>query len=265
MANINVVGGNRSSLPTIRKIGPADLKTVLARGIDDFLAMPSHVVFLSLIYPIVGVLLARLTFGSTLIHLLFPLTAGFAFIGPFAAIGLYEMSRRREAGLDTSWKHAFDVLRSPSMPAIIGLALVLTAIFLCWLAAAHWLYHFVGMGAPKSPTHFIADVFTTSPGHTLIVMGSGLGLLFAALVLTLSVVSFPMLLDQDVGITAAVATSVRAVLVNPVTMALWGLIVVILLAVGSVPFFLGLAVVMPVLGHATWHLYRCLVAPAASV
>lgn len=158
MANSDVLSSGRPAIATIRTIGPTDLKIVLGKGIDDFLAMPSHVVFLSLIYPIVGILLARLTFGDTLIYLLFPLTAGFAFIGPFAAIGLYEMSRRRELGLDTSWKHAFDVLRSPSLPAIIALALVLTAIFLCWLVAAHGLYHFVGMGAPQSPTHFVSDV-----------------------------------------------------------------------------------------------------------
>lgn len=264
MANSDAFSSGRLAIPTIRTIGPTDLKNVFRKGIDDFLAMPSHVVFLSLIYPIVGILLARLTFGDALIYLLFPLTAGFAFIGPFAAIGLYEMSRRRELGLDASWKHAFDVLRSPSLPAIITLALVLTAIFLCWLAVAHWLYHFVGMGAAKSPMHFLSDVFTTPLGHTLIMMGSAVGLLFGIVVLTISVVSFPMLLDRDVGFTVAVATSVRAVLANPITMIVWGLIVAAALVMGSLPFFLGLAVVMPVLGHATWHLYRRLVEPLST-
>ncbi|MBX9846272.1 MAG: DUF2189 domain-containing protein [Xanthobacteraceae bacterium] len=264
METIRVLPDDRTSHPSIRTIRPADLRNALAKGIDDFMEMPSHVVFLSLIYPIIGVVLARLTFGSSLIYLLFPLTAGFAFIGPFAAIGLYEMSRRREAGLVASWRHAFDVLHSRSIHDIIGLALVLAGIFLTWLAVAHWLYHFVGLGAPKSPAHFIADVFTTRPGITLIVMGSGIGLLFGAVVLILSAISFPMLLDRDVGAMVAVATSVRAVITNPVTMALWGLIVAALLTIGSLPFFLGLAVVMPLLGHATWHLYRCLVVPPSS-
>lgn len=249
---------------TIRRIGLDDVKAALANGVDDFLAMPSHVVFLSLIYPIIGLLLARLTFGLDLIHLLFPLTAGFAFVGPVVATGLYEMSRRRELKLDSSWKHAFDVLRAPSIWSIAALALLLTAIFLCWLAVAHWLYHFVGLGAPKSPTHFMRDVLTTSAGHKLILVGSAIGLLIGSLVLTISVVSFPMLLDRNVGARVAVATSIRAVLANPLTMALWGLIVATGLVVGSLPFFVGLAVVMPVLGHATWHLYRRVVEPRLS-
>ncbi|MBX9846942.1 MAG: DUF2189 domain-containing protein [Xanthobacteraceae bacterium] len=245
----------------IRTIGVADLKSALADGVNDFIAMPSHVVFLSLIYPVVGLLLARMTFGGDLIHLLFPLTAGFAFIGPFAATGLYEMSRRRELGLDVSWKHAFAVLQSPSLRAITVLALLLIGIFLCWLVAAHQLYHFVGIGPPKSPAHFIVDVLTTSPGHKLIFIGGAIGVLFGAIVTIISVVSFPMLLDRPVGALEAVATSVRAVIANPVTMALWGLAVAVALTIGSLPFFVGLAVVMPVLGHATWHLYRRIVEP----
>ena len=158
--------------------------------------MPSHMVFLSLIYPIVGVLLARMSFGNDLIHLLFPLTAGFALTGPFAAVGLYEMSRRRESGLDTSWKQAFDVLR-PSIRAITVLAIV---IFLCWLVVAHWLYHFVGFGAPESPAVFVRGVLTTSSGYKLILAGTAIGLLFGIVVLTISVVVFPILLDRNVGV-----------------------------------------------------------------
>ncbi|MBI3434459.1 MAG: DUF2189 domain-containing protein [Proteobacteria bacterium] len=256
MANFHAVTGDGSIPATVRRIGVADLKNALAKGFDDFVAMPSHVVFLSLIYPIVGLFLALVIFQNDVIHLLFPLTAGFAFIGPVAAAGLYEMSRRRELGLDTSWTHAFDVLRSASIGAISALALLLVVIFLCWLAVAHGLYHFVGMGAPISPTHFINDVLTTSPGHRLIAFGGAIGVLFGVIVMTISVVSIPMLLDRDVGAPVAVATSIRAVIANPATMALWGLVVAAGLIIGSLPFFVGLAIVMPVLGHATWHLYR---------
>src|SRR6267142_3633704 len=105
-------------LPAVRTIGLADLKDALAKGLDDFRAMPTHVIFLSLIYPIVGIALGSATFGYDVIPLLFPLAAGFALIGPFAAIGLYVLSRRRELGLDTSWKQAFDVIHSPSLSAI---------------------------------------------------------------------------------------------------------------------------------------------------
>ena len=171
------------------------------------------------------------------------------------------MNRRREAGLNTSWKHAFDVLGTPSIRAVAVLAFLLIVIFVCWLAVAHWLYHFVGFGAPESPTIFIRNLLTTSSGHKLLLVGSAIGLLFGIVVLTTSVVAFPLLLDRNVGAATAVATSIRAVLANPVTMTLWGSIVVAALVIGSLPFFVGLAVVMPVLGHATWHLYRRVVGP----
>ena len=249
--------------PSIRSIGAADLKRALLKGFDDFLAFPSHAVFLCLIYPVVGILLGRLALGYAVLPLLFPLAAGFALLGPLAAIGLYEMSRRREAGLPVSWQHVFDVLRSPSIGAIAALGLLLTVIFLIWLATAQAIYQglFGVDHAPASVEQFVQEVFFTGAGWKLILIGNGVGFLFALVALTISVVSFPLLLEHDVGAPVAVLTSVRAVLANPGAMALWGLIVAVLLALGSLPFFLGLTVVMPVLGHATWHLYRRLVSP----
>ncbi len=248
--------------PVVRHITPADLLQALARGLDDFSAMPSHAVFLCLIYPLLGLWLISLTSGYSMLPLAFPLAAGFALIGPLAAIGLYELSRRREAGLDTSSSHAFDVLRSPSLGAIVVLGVLLMAIFLIWLAVAEAIYvaNF-GYAAPASIRHFVEAVLTTTPGWHLIVVGTGVGFLFAAVVLTISAVSFPLLLDRDVGAAVALFTSIRVVIANPLTMALWGLIVAALLVIGSLPFFLGLTVVMPVLGHATWHLYRKAVQP----
>ena len=259
MAQSHVITGaaENSTAPQIRKIGLADLRYALARGLDDFLAMPSHAVFLCLIYPVAGFVMARLVLGYNVLPLLFPLAAGFALVGPFAAIGLYEMSRRREAGLDVSWRHALDVLRSPSIGAIAALGLLLVAIFLTWIAVAQAIYvaNF-GYTPAAAMSGFIQQVFTTPAGWALIVVGNGVGFLFAVLVLTLSVVSFPLLLDRDVGAATAILTSARAVMANPFSMAVWGLIVAVLLAVGSLPALIGLAVVMPVLGHATWHLYR---------
>src|SRR5258707_327190 len=136
MTHVITGATDNSAAPQIRKIGLADLKYALTRGLDDFLAMPSHAVFLCLIYPVVGFALARLVLGYNVLPLLFPLAAGFALVGPFAALGLYEMSRRREAGLDVSWKHALDVFRSPSIGAIAVLGLMLVAIFLVWVAVA---------------------------------------------------------------------------------------------------------------------------------
>jgi uncharacterized membrane protein len=251
-----------AAAPAIRRVGPADLWHALARGTDDFTAMPTHAIFLCAIYPLLGILLVGITFGYSMLPLAFPVAAGFALIGPLAAIGLYELSRRREAGLDSSSRHALDVLHSPSLGAVVALGLLLMAIFLIWLAVAQAIYvAFFGYSEPASIGRFVHDVFATRPGLYLIVVGSGVGFLFAAAVFVTSVVSFPLLLDRDVGAAVALLTSIRVVAANPLTMALWALIVTALLAIGSLPFFLGLTVALPVLAHTTWHLYRRAVVP----
>jgi uncharacterized membrane protein len=259
MTNFHVYVGHHavSAAPVIRKIGPSDIWRALAQGADDFRAMPSHLAFLCLIYPFCGLVLAYVTSQQNALHLIFPLASGFALVGPFAAIGLYEMSRRRELGLDTSWKYAFNVLRSPSIPSIAALGVLLLAIFVAWLTAAQWLYTgLYGPDAPASFFGFLEDVVSTQRGWMLIGFGCFMGFCFAVVTLAISVVSFPLLLDRDVGAAAAVATSVKAVRENLVTMALWGLTVAVALVIGSLPLFVGLAIVMPILGHATWHLYR---------
>jgi uncharacterized membrane protein len=263
MTHLDTMVGSDASqaLPVVRKIGMADLKDALAKGIEDFWAIPTHVIFLSIIYPVVALVLAQLTLND-LLQLFFPLAAGFALIGPVAALGLYELSRRRELGLDLSWTHAFGVRHSASIGGILALGVLLTVIFLLWVAVSQAIYiaNF-GYAPAASIPNFLRQVFTTPAGWTLIVVGNGVGFLFAVLVLTISVVSFPLLLDRDVGAVVAIQTSVRVVLMNPVTMAMWGLIIAGLLLIGSLPLFIGLAIVMPVLGHSTWHLYRKVVVP----
>jgi uncharacterized membrane protein len=262
MSQTHILVGASPVQPVVRRISPADLFSSLKLGRDDFLAMPTHAVFLCVIYPILGIFLIALTLDSSWLPLAFPIAAGFALIGPIAAIGLYELSRRREAGLDSSWHHAFDVLYSPSLPAIAALSVLLTVIFLVWLAVAQAIYiaNF-GYAPPSSIRQFATEVLTTDAGWRMIIFGTGIGFLFAAFVLAISAISFPLLLDRDVGAAVAVYTSLRVVRENPGTMALWGFIVAALLVLGSIPFFLGLTVVMPVLGHATWHLYRRAVEP----
>lgn len=250
----------------VRQITFADIRAALRRGFEDFGECRTDVIFLCLLYPIAGLVLARLAFGQDMLPLIFPLVSGFALIGPIAAIGLYEMSRRREQGREIGWVDAFGVLFSPAFGAIVGLSLILLTVFAAWLAAA-WAIYAVTLGPapPVSLTAFISDVFTTPAGWAMIVIGVGVGFLFAVLAFVISVVSFPLLLDRDVGLRAAVATSIHAVQSNPRTMTLWGLVVVGGLVLGSIPLLIGLAVVLPVLGHATWHLYRRVVAPPADV
>jgi uncharacterized membrane protein len=264
MANFHVVSGasERPAHVAIRKIGIDDIKFALRKGWEDFMAFPTQAVFVVLIYPIMGLVLGRLAVGSAVLPLVFPLVMGFALIGPIAAVGLYEMSRRREAGLDTQWYHVFDVFKSPSIGAIAALGVVLMILLLAWLYTAQAIYQSLfGLNAPDDIGTFLQEVFTTQAGWKLIVYGNIAGFCFALASFLIGAVSFPLLLDRDVGAAAAVATSVRAVIDNPVTMAIWGVIVAALLVIGSIPFFVGLAVVMPLLGHATWHLYRRIVAP----
>jgi uncharacterized membrane protein len=247
--------------PAVRRITVADLGEALARGVDDFAAFRTDVAFLAIVYPLAGLVLARLVFGYGLLPLLFPLASGFALLGPVAAVGLYEMSRRREAGIEAGWADAFDILREPSFGSIVAFGLLLLAVFLVWMYVAITIYDVtLGPQPPQSAAAFVREVFTTGPGWTMAAIGIGVGFVFAVGVLAISVVSVPLMLDRDVGLAEAIGTSLRAVMVNPGPMAAWGLVVAGALVLGSLPLFLGLIAVMPVLGHATWHLYRRIVA-----
>ena len=247
--------------PAVRRIGIDDLYAALARGFDDFSANRTDVLFLCFIYPLLGIVLARLASGYGFLPLVFPLASGFALLGPLAGVGLNEMSRRRELSGETRWVDVFTVLRSPSIGAIALMGLMLVGLFVLWIIAAEVIYLLtLGAVPPESAGGFIHAVFATGAGWTMIIVGCGVGFLFAALVFAISVVSFPLLLDRDTGVNVAVSTSLRAIAANPQVMALWGVVIAVGLVVGSIPLLLGLAVVLPVLGHATWHLYRRVIA-----
>ncbi len=246
-----------ADLPHVRKLALRDLREALRAGIKDFGACRTDVLFICVLYPVAGLFLMWVASEREWLPLVFPLIAGFALVGPVAAIGLYEMSRRREMGEPVSWTTALRVLTSPSIGAIFVLGLFLLAVFVAWLIAARMVYDLtLGPGAPVSIAAFASDVLTTAPGWWMIVIGFAVGFVFAALVLATSVVSFPLLLDRPVGLPVAVLTSVRVARRNPFVIAVWGLTVAGALVIGTIPIFLGLIFVMPVLGHATWHLYR---------
>jgi uncharacterized membrane protein len=243
--------------PVVRKIGIADLRHALVEGARDFAACRTDVIFLCLLYPIAGIIISRVAFNYGLLPLIFPLIAGFALIAPLFGVGLYEMSRRREQGVAIGWSDAFAVLRSPAIGSVVVMGFLLLALFALWLFAASFIYTLtLGPHLPISAASFARDVLTTPQGWTMIVVGMGVGFLFALAALVISVVSFPLLLDRNVGVYCAVATSVKAVRMNPGPMAAWGLIIAAGLVIGTIPLLIGLAIVLPILGHATWHLYR---------
>lgn len=246
--------------PDVRRITADDLWGSIVQGFADFRAYRTDVVFLSLIYPLIGIVLAQAAFGHDLVPLLFPLAAGFALIGPFAGVGLYELSRKREQGAPVRWMDALGAFRSPSWGAIAALGCMLVALYVAWLVAAETIYMVtLGPEPPVSPEAFVTAALTTTSGWTMIGAGILVGFLFAVVALAMGAIAFPLLLDRPVGVDTAIWTSVRCVLTNPGPMALWGLMVTGGLVLGSIPAFVGLIVVMPVLGHATWHLYRKLV------
>jgi uncharacterized membrane protein len=247
--------------PTVRRIAPRDLWTALRAGVADLGAVRDDVVFIVVFYPLAGLLLAALAFNYDLLPMVFPLASGFALLGPVAAVGLYEISRRRERGEPVRWTTALEVLRAPALGSILGLGSVLLILFFLWLAAAYGIYvATLGAAPPASMAGFARDVLQTGAGWAMIAAGVSVGFLFAAVAFAIGVVSFPLLLDRDVGLATAVRTSLRAVAANPGTMIVWGAIVAGALILGSLPALVGLIVVMPVLGHATWHLYRKVVA-----
>ena len=249
-----------SPAPAIRHITAADLGDALAKGLQDEGAYRSDVFFLVIGYPILCLGAAYIAFGLNMLPLIFPLASGIAIVGPAAAVGLYEMSRRRELGLEVSWRNALDVTKRPAIGGILMLGMVLAGLFLCWLGAAWAIFETtMGPALPDTMEQFLRDALTTDAGHMMMLEGFGAGFLFALVAMCISVVSFPLMVDRDAGLDTAIKTSFRAVAANPGPMAAWGLIVAAVLVVGTIPLFVGLIVAVPVLGHATWHLYRKLV------
>ncbi|WP_116133677.1 DUF2189 domain-containing protein [Tropicimonas sp. IMCC34043] len=250
------IGGDGMAAPKVRHVTTADVRSALRKGVDDAMAFRSDVPFVVVMYPAIGILLAIFASHLTLLPLLFPVVAGFALIGPVAAIGLYQMSRRRALGEPAGWQDAFALGRSPALAPLLMFGLLLMALFFLWLGAAAVIYDLtLGPVPPLSHTGFLGAVFGTAAGWAMIVLGCGVGALFAGLVLSVSFAA-PLLVDRNVGFVTAVVTSVRICRESPRTMVVWGAIVAGSLFLGMLPLFLGLIVVLPVLGHATWHLYR---------
>lgn len=250
-----------SSEIAIRKIGVGDLWQSLKEGYDDFNARPSYGLFLLIIYPLFALLVTLVTMGENLLYLAFPVVAGLTLLGPVLSVALFEVSRRRERGLDLSWRSAFDFVHTSAFAPIVVLSILIALLYVAWLYMAELIYFgLFGSQPPMSVSDFANQLLTTERGVALIMYGNGVGFIFAFTALAISVFAFPLLLDRPTSSITAIGTSIRAVTSNLFAMAVWGLIVVGLLAAGTI-LLVGLAAVLPILGHATWHLYRKVVEP----
>jgi len=240
------------------RIHSGDVVDALRLGWRDFAAAPVPGALLAAVVAALGLVMVVAAARHALVPLIVPLVGAFALIGPFAAVGHYRLSRRRERGLATPWWRTPALLVGPRSGAVLGLGLVVVTLTFAWLGVAAVLVRL--MLPPAGDAVAMAQLLVATPaGHRLMVVGAAVGALFAFPVFALSVVAFAILVDRDVDVVSAALTSCAAVAQNPRAMALWAVIVVAGLVLGTLPALLGLLVVLPVLGHGTWHLYRKLV------
>lgn len=247
--------------PVVRRVSVADIAEALILGLRDFQAYPLYGLALGGLYAAGGTMIVLCLTYFGMVYFAYPLAAGFALLGPFVAIGLYEISRRRERGEPVSMAAIWSAIRSRG--EIGWMAFVTLFFFVVWMYQVRLLIALLlGLNASfASLGEFITAVFTTNEGLLFLALGNLDGAALSLILFSLTVVSFPLLLERDVDFVTAMVTSVRAVVTIPLPMIGWAGVIVVLLIVSAIPWFLGLVVTLPVLGHATWHLYRKIVVP----
>jgi uncharacterized membrane protein len=250
-------------VPEVNTISKDDIREALKAGLSDFQRAPVYGLFFGAVFSIAGILIAWALFRGEASYWIFPLAAGFPLIGPFAAVGLYEVSRRLETGEPLSWGAVLMAgfrQRNSQLPFF---AVVTVFVFLAWLVLARVIFA-VSFGATTMTNIMTSfEMFFTAPGLVMLVIGSVVGAALAALLFSISVVGVPLLLDRDIDVVTAMITSFKATVENRPVMIYWGVVVAACIAVAMLPLFLGMVLVFPALGHASWHVYRKLIGPQA--
>lgn len=247
--------------PVVRQITIKDVVEALAAGLRDFQRAPGYGLLLGGVCALVGIAVIGTLYALGMPYLAYPIGAGFALVCPFLAAGLYEVSRRLEIGLPLDSGEIWKAVKSRSEIRWMGFMTVFVLIM--WMYQVRFLMAlFLGYsGMMATLDEFFNVIFNTSEGLMFLAVGNVVGAILATILFSLSVISFPLVLDRDVDFVTAMITSVRAVAANPIPMLFWAVIIVVLLVVSALPFFLGLLITLPILGHATWHLYRRVVVP----
>jgi len=252
----------RRADPFVREITISDINDAWAQGLRDFQVAPIFGLAFGGFYAAAGIAIVCCATVLGLSYLVYPLAAGFALIGPFAAVGLYEVSRRLEAGMTLSWHRVLGVVFEQRHRQLAWMAFVVLFIFIVWMYQVQLLFAlFIGLHSFATLKDLLAVLTTTPEGVAFLVLGNAIGVCLSLILFALTVVSIPLLLDHDVDFVTAMITSVRAVITNPGPMLGWGVTIGVLLFLASLPLFVGLTVILPILGHATWHLYRRVVDP----
>lgn len=249
--------------PRVNKVTADDIRASLRAGVSDFLARPVMSGFFGLFYAVFGLLLVWALLWLGKVWMIIPAAVGFPLVAPFAAAGLYEMSRRLQTGERFGWTEILTVMADQRKREMGWMAFVTLFVFWVWMYQVRlWLALILKDASFSDLEGFLRIVFFTPDGWTFLAIGTVAGALLSAALFTLTVVAMPMLLERETDFVTAMLTSIRVVTENPWVMLTWAAIVSVTLLVSMVPAFLGLIVTLPILGHTTWHLYSRAVPPA---
>lgn len=243
-------------VPEFERIGLGIIGKALKLAVVDMKRSAAYGFILSLPYVLGGIGFIWLTWFSEQSYWLVFAAFGFPLMGPFAAVGLYEVSRRYELGLPMDWRAIFGVISRERSGQLPWLSAVVVVIFLFWFFLGHMIFAlFLGLSTMTNVSSSY-EVYLTSNGLTMLTVGTAVGAVFAFITFAISVIGIPILLDREIDFVTALITSIQVVLANPFPMLVWAIVLAILTVLAMLPFFLGLFIGLPLLGHASWHFYR---------